>query len=254
MELIERYLQAVGVNLPAARRADIERELRANIMDQVDALGAQLGRALSASEQAELLIQLGHPQLVAQRFLPPQQLVSDNLLGFYKQVLYYSLLIVLCIESIKFGMGFLSSGHIALGEFIGGLINTTPFIFTLVTAIFYFLSNTPAAKGVFNPYANWHPEKLPKIQLNWQRINPFDQAMEFSSTVFLFLLLNLLIALMLLAISRLEEIITYPNGTGSDFFTAATNNSHLANVLIFTSCWLLFEFGRDIYRYWKLKT
>ena len=59
MELIERYLQAVRFALPPAQRDDIIKELRDNILSQIEEKEAMLGRAPSEGEQAELLKKLG---------------------------------------------------------------------------------------------------------------------------------------------------------------------------------------------------
>ena len=55
MELIERYLQAVKFALPQAQQDDIIKELRDNILSQVEDKEAELGRPLAGSEQVELL-------------------------------------------------------------------------------------------------------------------------------------------------------------------------------------------------------
>jgi hypothetical protein len=56
--------------------------------------------------------------------------------------------------------------------------------------VFYILSNPPGGKPFFKPYQCWDPEQLPPVIHNWQRINPCEQAVEFSSNLFFFLLLH----------------------------------------------------------------
>jgi len=48
MELLERYLQAVGEHLPASSRQDTIAELRANLLAQIEGREEEQGR-LSAS-------------------------------------------------------------------------------------------------------------------------------------------------------------------------------------------------------------
>ena len=55
MELLERYLAAVAAELPVDQQQDIIRELRANLLDQIDAL-QQEGR-LDEAQLSQLLLQ-----------------------------------------------------------------------------------------------------------------------------------------------------------------------------------------------------
>ena len=67
MELIERYLQAVKFALPQQQRDDIIKELRDNLLSQVEEKEAELGHPLGEDEQAELLQKLGSPMQLARR-------------------------------------------------------------------------------------------------------------------------------------------------------------------------------------------
>jgi len=43
MDLLERYLQAIGQSLPPATREDVRNELRANLAAQIDDSAEELG-------------------------------------------------------------------------------------------------------------------------------------------------------------------------------------------------------------------
>ncbi|HEY3771189.1 MAG TPA: hypothetical protein VGN44_21125 [Candidatus Angelobacter sp.] len=81
MELLDRYLQAVWEYMPSGDRDDFVKELRDNILSQMEDRAAELGHELNASEQAEILKRFGHPLVVAApyRRLPMQQLVKPKL-------------------------------------------------------------------------------------------------------------------------------------------------------------------------------
>jgi hypothetical protein len=49
MELLDRYLQAVGPYLPAETKDDTLAELRANLLAEMDARDEKLGRPLDAA-------------------------------------------------------------------------------------------------------------------------------------------------------------------------------------------------------------
>ena len=80
MDLIERYLKAVGAQLPAAGREDILAELRDLLMSRVEAREAELGRPLTEAEVEAVLREVGHPPTVAARYgAGPQHVVGPEL-------------------------------------------------------------------------------------------------------------------------------------------------------------------------------
>lgn len=190
MQLIDRYMSAVAFHLPERRRDEITRELRANILDKLESLAEQQGRATTEADVSAVLKELGHPQQVANSFLPPQQLVTAELFPLYKQVLSYGVIFMFVLELIRFGVLFISSGHLAVAALLFGFAIKTLLMFASVTGVFYVLSNTPSGKPFFKPYQCWAPEQLPPVIHNWQRIRPCEQGVEFSSNLFFFLLLH----------------------------------------------------------------
>lgn len=190
MKLIDRYMSAVAFYLPESRCDEITRELRSNILDKLESLAEQQGHEVTEADVSVVLKELGHPQQVANSFLPPQQLVTAELFPFYKQVLSYGIIFMLVLELIKFGVIFLGSGHLAVAALLFGFVIKTLLMFASVTGVFYILSNPPGGKPLFKPYQCWIPEQLPPVIHKWQRISPCEQGIEFSSNLFFFLLLH----------------------------------------------------------------
>ncbi len=87
MEMIERYLQAVKFWLPKGQKNDIIEELSADIDGQVKEREAGLNRELSEAEVELILKQRGRPVVVANRFLPQEQLIGPLLFPIYRFVL-----------------------------------------------------------------------------------------------------------------------------------------------------------------------
>ncbi len=83
MDLLERYLQAVGEYLPANMKADTLAELRENLLAQMEAREEELGRSLTPAEVASVLEKHGRPMLVAARYLPQQSLIGPGLFPIY---------------------------------------------------------------------------------------------------------------------------------------------------------------------------
>lgn len=190
MNLIDRYMSAVAYYLPANRREEITRELRANILDRVEHLSEQKGRDLNAAEIAGVLREIGHPQQVANRFLPQQVLVSEELFPLFKEVLYYTLIIFFIIHLVKKGAAFLNAEYINFSSLIFDFSDTALLIFASITGIFYLLSNPPGGKPLFTPYASWKPEELPAPDRSWQKISFGEQASELAINCFFLLVLH----------------------------------------------------------------
>ncbi len=85
--MIARYLESVKFWLPKGQKADIIDELSADIDAQVEEREATLGRKLSEAEVESILKERGRPVVVANRFLPQEQLIGPLLFPVYRFVL-----------------------------------------------------------------------------------------------------------------------------------------------------------------------
>jgi hypothetical protein len=192
MILLDRYLSAFAQHLPADRSEEIVRELRANIMDKLDALAEELGREINDNDVSGLLRELGHPQQVADGYVPPQHLVAPEPFAFYKQVLSYGALTMFTIELLKAMSAFFSSGYFSVSGFAYGLAAGFDvhglLIFAFVTGMFYILSNLPRGKPVYRPYQSWRPEQFPPVTQPWQKIRLGQQSGGFSMSLFFMLI------------------------------------------------------------------
>ncbi len=83
MDLIERYLAAIGRQLPSRQTADIQAELRDVLLSQVEEKQAGLGRTLTRSELETLLIDFGNPLAVAGRYRLTQHLIGPEVFPFW---------------------------------------------------------------------------------------------------------------------------------------------------------------------------
>ena len=83
MDLLERYLQAVGQYLAPATKADVQAELRVNLQAEMDDLAEEKQRPLTESEVAAILKAHGRPILVAARYLPQRYLIGPEVFPFF---------------------------------------------------------------------------------------------------------------------------------------------------------------------------
>src|ERR1700691_5600325 len=92
MELLDRYLQAVGFWLPQPQKRDIIAELAEDIRSQIEEKESELGRTLDDAELEAILKRRGAPLLVAESYLPQRSLIGPLLFPIYRLVLKWALI------------------------------------------------------------------------------------------------------------------------------------------------------------------
>lgn len=137
MDLLERYLQAVRTYLPMSQQDDILKELRENLLGQIEDKESALGRTLNEDDLAEILKKHGHPLLVATRYRQSRHLIGSTLFPFYWLVMKIMLAImafgyaVSVVVLIAQGKPFFQVLG-ALLSYVGAVLPT----FAIVTIIF----------------------------------------------------------------------------------------------------------------------
>ncbi len=172
MELIERYLQAVKFALPQPQRDDIIKELRDNILSQVEEKEAEVGHPLGEDEQAELLKKLGSPMQLASRYRKQQSMIGATMFPIYWKVLKASLglaFLVLVAGSIATA----AAGKTLL-ESLGVLLrypSVALMTFAWITLTFSALEFFGARLHLKD---NWDPRKLPPLVKHSPRKSSFE--------------------------------------------------------------------------------
>lgn len=103
MDLLDRYLAAVGLLLPTGQRKDIVEELRDVLLTRREERVAELGRPLAGEEEIALLRAFGHPLAVAARYAPQQYLVGPELYPHYVLVLKL-LFAIIAVSAVIIGL------------------------------------------------------------------------------------------------------------------------------------------------------
>lgn len=165
MQLLDRYLHAVGNHLPPTKRDDILRELRANILDGVEAREAELGRPLTLDEEELLLKQYGHPTLVGTRYWPKQYLIGPAVFPYYifalKTLLPVALLVYVVVNAVGFATQEFTFHH--LGDVFFGLQGFVLIVAAWITLAFVVLEYAqPHIRDKVRFLDDWRPRDLPK--------------------------------------------------------------------------------------------
>jgi hypothetical protein len=168
MDLLERYLQAVGQYLPEASKCDTLAELRANLLEQMDERAEELGRPLEEGDVAAILRSHGKPEVVALRYLPPQSLIGPAVFPFYKLTLVRVMPLVVLVSFIARAIEFVSQrgesvGH-AIGDFALGLASSLLITAGIITIIFAAIEWALQRGKLGGQWNEWDPAKLPALK------------------------------------------------------------------------------------------
>ena len=168
MELLDRYLQAVGFWLPKSQRQDIIAELSEDLRSQIEEKEGELGRSLDGPELEHLLKQRGAPLLVAERYLPQRHLIGPWLFPIYALVLRSAVTYYL-LPWLLVWLGFLvfdpayraASPGVAIVGTLKGLWLMAVYGFAFTTAAFALLEQCQANARFLE---TWDPRRLPPVR------------------------------------------------------------------------------------------
>jgi hypothetical protein len=193
MNLIDRYVTAVGKNLPQKIRADIETEIRSTLEDMLDERSKSSGKPVDDEMIKEVLKQYGDPEKVAASYLPERYLIGPRLYPVFMLVLKIVLTVLTILTLVGLGISLGTSvtpqafwrglASSAL-DFGGGILQAFGNI-VLVFAIVEWATRQSKEK---DQQTTWNPDNL-KYETNQNEIKKGDQiAAIVFSTIFLLLL------------------------------------------------------------------
>jgi hypothetical protein len=168
MNLLERYLQAVGQYLAPGTREDVLAELRVNLQAEIDAHAEEKEEPLTESEVAAILKAHGRPMLVAARYLPQQYLIGPEVFPFYVLTLRRTAPLVVLVYFVAHLASFMFSP--SPGAFAASLaksfVQLVPVLLISWTAIiltFVMIEYVHKQQGQGACWTEWDPAKLPSL-------------------------------------------------------------------------------------------
>ena len=167
MDLLERYLQAVGEYLPARTRADTLAELRENLLAEMEGREEEMGRSLTQGEVADVLEKHGRPVLVAARYLPQQHLIGPAWFPIYWFTLKRSFPFVVLVYVVTQVVAWLFQGGrgVDVGAAVGHFPSVALTFWAVVTLGF---ASFEYAQGRYFHQVDlskgWNPNDLPKVE------------------------------------------------------------------------------------------
>jgi len=188
MDLIERYVSAVGRHLPRRNRADIQAELQSTL---VDTLEARAGGEVAEDNVVALLKEFGSPEKVAASYWPEgQYLIGPRLYPLFRLVAGIALTVFVIVQLALLGVMVVFKGEpVQWIESFGGLIGS---IFTVIGAVV--LTFAIMQRLDVKPETEeeeWDPRELPGVN-ETESINRGGIVIEITFSLLLVALLVLL--------------------------------------------------------------
>ncbi|MBA3469822.1 MAG: hypothetical protein H0T53_09270 [Herpetosiphonaceae bacterium] len=175
MELIERYLQAVGRALPATKRTDILAELRSSLYDALDSAGD--GEPPEESVVA-LLQTMGSPEKVAASYYPAgQYLIGPSLYPTFRMVIgiVFTVIIGLQLLAVLTSIGLWAGQPVTWDKpwrIVTGVLESLPGALGSVVVVFWLLQQ---AEVKFTRSETFDPRKLPAMEAGGSQIRRGEQ-------------------------------------------------------------------------------
>lgn len=168
MNLIDRYVQAVKAYLPAKLREDVGEELHSLLYEKLDDMRMENNGQLSEQNEVDFLKRQGHPMTVAARYQEQQNLVSETLYPLYRQILRWTLLVLVSIKVFYFALGLVEGWQdLSLKGFVADTFETILVALASVTLLFHFGGRFLEKQRLLD---NWNPRALPALRTDWQNM------------------------------------------------------------------------------------
>lgn len=191
-ELINRYVNAVGENLPKKSRADIQAELKSLLTETLDARAESEGRPPDQAMTVAVLREFGDPGQVAQRYAPSRPLISPAYFPIFSVVvkIVVAVMTVLWIVGTVFAIAN-ADGSQTVAEiiwqsgssFIGQLFTNFGLIVIIFAVMEHFWANPPPTGEP------WDPVKLPVAE-NPNRVDRADAIFTIVGNVIILAIFN----------------------------------------------------------------
>jgi len=167
MDLIDRYLNAVGFWLPKDRKEDILKELAEDLISEKEEKEAGLGRPMTVPELEAFLKTRGRPFQTAGSYLPSRHLIGPALFPMYVFALKLAAWIGLCVAVVlPLALAFFLPGRSA--SFADILARSFETCWTLALTWFAMITIgfavAESVQGRASFGRDWNPSRLPAVK------------------------------------------------------------------------------------------
>lgn len=193
VDLIERYVAAVGRELPKKMRDDVENELRSSLLDMLE---DRLRQGADRSEEQvalELLGSMDAPKRMAERYSGSRSLIGPRIYPAFVVTVRIAMIVlgVIYLAGVLVGINALPRGQVLaqFGESLVGLIVSALSSLGGMVLLFVLLERV-AIGGDDQPNAKWDPKALPTA-IGSNLVRPFSAVMKIVYALALIVLLDI---------------------------------------------------------------
>jgi hypothetical protein len=168
MDIIDRYVHAVGQHLPGPVRADVEAELRSLLAESLEERAAASGTPPTEALARDVVREFGPPREVAARYSTrPQYLIGPPLFPVYVRIVKIQLAVVAGVSLFMLITGFYARQGEAqtlltvLGRAWAGFFNGVANTCGVTTVVFALIEL--AIRRQPTRAATWDPAQLPAV-------------------------------------------------------------------------------------------
>jgi hypothetical protein len=172
MELLDRYVTAVGKHLPRKTRADIEAEIRSTLQDMLDDHSRETGRPVDEAMVKDVLVEYGAPEKVAATYQTQSYLIGPRMYPIFWLVIriVFAVLTTLFFIGlgIRIGMGpgtmeaIVSQVGKSILEYFQGLMTAFGNIVLILAILERVLPAVDMGKELKEGEPSWDPAALMK--------------------------------------------------------------------------------------------
>ena len=162
---IERYLQALGDELDSTNKDEIVDELRANILDALDAERAAQGGELSDEQIKHFVQQQTAPKILANQLAPQAPLIASRYMTQYKHLIRQSLTWALVLAFFIAAQKMFSTDTITPITYLlnGGKVFIDLALWLVIGVSLYYAYQSRADKQNTIPDTGWLVDELPEL-------------------------------------------------------------------------------------------
>jgi hypothetical protein len=169
MNLLERYLQAVGQYLAPGTREDVLAELRVNLQAEMDARAEEREGPLTESEAAAIVKAHGRPIMVAARYSPQRYLIGPEVFPIYLLTLRKTAPVVVLFYFVGRLATFVFSPNpgafaSSVARSFAQLVPVLLLFWGVVTLTFAIMEYAQRQHGHGASWNEWDPAELPSLQ------------------------------------------------------------------------------------------
>jgi hypothetical protein len=167
MELIDRYVNAVGKRLHPSRRESVEVELRTSILDALESRGASPD---SEEDVVAVLSALGEPERLAEEYQPNRRyVIGPELFPLFMRTVRVALVTLVVSSMLGFGILLLLGGLAGfragtlLVEVLGFAVQAALVVSVVLVAVFAWLQRAEVRlpRSLHPNATTWDPRSLP---------------------------------------------------------------------------------------------